>query len=49
MNALDQLHPVEMRHLKVGQQNAVIVLTEGVKGGLTVRHGIDRKLLPFLK
>ena len=49
LDAFDQLHAVEVRHLQVGQHDAVVVLRQRVQGRLPVGHGVDRKLPPGLQ
>ncbi len=38
---LDQLHAVELRHLQVGEKDAVVVFGQSLQGSPTIAGGID--------
>ena len=44
LDALDQLHAVEVRHLQVGEHDAVAVLRQRVQGRLAVADGVHREV-----
>ena len=44
LDALEQAHAVEVRHLQIGEQDAVAVLRQRVEGGPAVADGVHREM-----